>query len=317
MKRDGRAALTFLFPWLLGFGALTLLPMVASLGLSLSTSDSGLTLANPQWVGLTNYREALRPKDPMVFRSLTNSLSYTVMSVALGVGAALVVAALLSRPMRGESVFRAIVYLPHLLGGMATLMIWSWLFNPQFGWINLVLRGVYRVLDWPVRAITESSTANWPVPDWLYSPFWCKPAVASLQLWTFGGLTLIFLVGLRRVPRELHEASIVEGAGPWRRFTHVSWPALTPLVLFAIVLSTIFAMQSFTESYVLSNRRQKDALLFYAVHVYRSAFEPPYRLQYACALSWILFAVLAGLIAILFLTSRAWVHYEWRRTDTI
>jgi multiple sugar transport system permease protein len=282
-------------------------------------------------VGLTNYVSALgvdrdirptdgdpwywrilggRPRDQRFYTSLYNTLFYSAFAVPLGLCSSLAVALLLNVSFRGESVVRAIVYLPHVLGGVATIVIWSWLFNPRFGWLNQAIGLVYAGLDPLVRLVSESGTASWPLPRWLHSPTGCKPAVILMHAWTMGGSMLIFLAALRHVPTVLYDAANLDGAGAWHRFRFVTLPQITPAILLNATVGLIFAMQSFNEPYLLQNREQNDGLLFYVVNLYQAAFEPPYRLGHACALAWILCLVLCVLTLPLVLSSRRWAHYE-------
>ena len=119
---------------------------------------------------------------------------------------------------------------------------------------------------------------------------------------------LIFLAALRRVPFVLYDAAGLDGAGIWKKFRHITWPMITPVVLFNLIVSIIFAMQSFNEPYMLQNRRQEEGLLFYVLYVYRTAFEAPYQLGYASALSWIFILVLMLLVLPLVWSSRRWVY---------
>ena len=331
MRTSQPRALWFLMPWAVGFLLLTLLPVLALLALSMTRTSGPLDDTRFEWIGADHYRDALsvdrsytpsatdpvywrvlggKPNDVRFYTSLYNSLFYSLFAVPLGLCSSLAVALLLNRSFRGMSLIRACIYLPHVLGGVATIVIWSWLFNPQFGWINQAIRLLQKVLDPVVRLFRESGTGDWPMPGWLYSPEWCKPAVIIMFIWTMGGSMLIFLAALRRVPRVLHEAAALDGAGPWHRFRTVTLPHITPVVLFNLIVSLIFAMQAFNESYMLQNRAQDDGLLFYVLYVYQAAFEAPYRLGYAAALSWILLIVLFVLTVPIVWTSRRWVHYE-------
>ena len=120
---------------------------------------------------------------------------------------------------------------------------------------------------------------------------------------------LIFLAALRRVSPVLHDAARIDGAGTWHRFWHLTLPQITPAILFNLAFGLIFAMQAFSEGYLLQNRQQDDGLLFFVLYLYQVAFEPPYRLGYASALSWILFVVLLLLMIPLLWSSKKWVHY--------
>ncbi len=342
MKGSGRAARWFLLPWLVGIVLLTVGPMAGSLLLSF-TDSQGLSLRKMSWVGTTHYENILavdhtqdpragdpwyydamggRPADEQFYRSLYNSLYYTLLAVPLGLVASLVVALLLNERLPGMSAIRAVVYLPHLLGGVATIVIWSWLFNPRFGWINQGVEGLYAVLDsvwmmlfggdvtgWKAGpTYVAAGSICWGTPDWLYSPIWCKPALVIMHVWTMGGSMLVFLAALRRVPARFYDAARLDGAGVWQRFRRVTWPQITPAVLFHLVMSLVFLMQAFKESYLLEHSAQRDGLLFYVRNVFRAAFEPPYDIGYASALAWILFVVFCVLLLPLIFSARRWVY---------
>lgn len=330
MTLNARQIGWFLLPWATGLVGLTLLPVLACFGLSLTRMDSARSVTELAWVGADHYRAVLgvdhayepdetdpwywhllrgRPNDPRFYQAMYNSLFYSVFAVPLGLSAALLVALLLNQPLRGMSIIRGLVYLPHVLGGVATIVIWSWLLNPEFGWINQALRLFYALLDPAVGLFSEGGTSGWPVPRWLYSPDGCKPAVILMHVWTMGGSMLIFLAALRRVEPQLYEAARLDGAGAGDRFLRITLPQITPAILFNVTMSTIFAMQSFGEAYLLQNRNQDDGLMFFVLYLYRTAFEPPYRLGYASALAVILFAVLFILVVPILWSSRRWVHY--------
>ncbi len=309
------AGLVFALPWLLGLIGLTIVPAVASLLLSFARWDGLSLMEGIEWVGTSHYRELLSSApdgtgDPLFHKALGNSLYYTFFAVPLGLIASLGVAMLLNSRVTGIGWFRILFYLPHLLGGVATVLIWGWLFNPQFGPINAAIQGFYTIVDPVVRWIGGSGTAEWPTPDWFYSPGACKPALVIMHLWLGGGSMLIFLATLQRVPHTLHEAAALEGAGALRRFWHITLVHISPAILFNALVGVIFAMQSFDHAYLLHNRAQEDGLLFYMLQLYRVAFEPPYRMGYASAMAWILFAVIAVLTIPILLSARWWVYYE-------
>jgi len=329
MHPQKRTVGIFLGPWIVGYVILTVLPFLGTGLLSLTGDNQSLGFGNLQFVGLNNYRDALgirreeqsssnipawkrflrgKPNDPRFYHSIYNSLYFTLFAVPLGLIVSLAIALLLHRRLRGMSIVRAVIYLPNLLGGVATLIIWSWLLNPQFGWINQALKTSYAILDPVVRIFSSTGTRDWPVPGWLYSPDAAKPAVILISLWTVGGTSLIFLAALRRVPIQLYEAATIDGANWWRRFRTVTLPMISPAILFNMILSTVFSMQAFSQSYLLQNRAQHDELLFFVHYLYRVAFEPPYRMNYASALAWILFAVLFVMILPMLIAARRWVY---------
>ncbi len=313
-----RAGLLFALPWLTGLFVLTLGPVFISFLISLTRWD-GLSITDGlSWVGAANYRELLgqgvgdRP-DPLAYRALGNSLWYTAVGVPLTLVTSLGAALLLNARVRGMGVFRVAFVLPYVLGGVATVMIWSWLLNPQYGLVNGGLRWLFAVIDPVVQLLGGSGTSGWSTPDWFYSPGACKPALVMMHVWLGGGSMLVFLAALQRVPQELRDAVAIDGGGRWQRFRHVTLPFVSPAILFNLVVGVIFSMQTFDEAYLLYNRSQEDGLLFYMVQLYRVAFEPPYRIGYASAMAWVLLVVLLVLVLPVVLLGRRYVYDEIKR----
>ena len=308
-RRDG---FKFALPWLIGLVGLTLVPAAISLLLSFTRWD-GLSLRSGiEWAGTDHYREMFTG-DRLFYKALGNTLYYALIAVPAGSLASLAAALLLNSRARGIAVFRTIYMLPYMLSGVATVMIWSWLLNPRFGLINAGLMWFYRVLDPLVRLFHESGTSAWVTPDWFYSPAACKPALIILHVWLGGGTMLVFLAALQRVPTNLLDAAAIDGAGRWQRFRHVTLPHISPAILFNLIVGLVFAMQSFDQSYLLFNRAQRDGLLFYMLHLYRIAFEPPYRVGYASALAWILFITTAVMASVILLIARRRIYYAVNR----
>ncbi len=307
---------------------MTLLPLAASLLLSFTQWD-GFSERDIQWVGEQNYRELFevdaayrirqhdpwywsllggKPLDPRFFKAVCNTLIFSLMATPLGVVVALLLAVPLNQKLKGIALFRCAYYMPHILGGVGTILMWQWLFNPDVGLINSVLRLLYGSWVW-LNSFFGIEAALWTAPRWLHSPEWCKPALVLMHLWGRGGAMLIFLAALQNVPERLYEASRIDGAGRWRQFRHVTLPQISPAILFNFVIGLIGAMRVFKSAYVLRHWSQQDGLLFYMVHLYESAFEDPARLGYASALSWVLFVVLFVLTLVTVSVSRRWVYY--------
>lgn len=320
----------FVAPWFVGFVVLMLVPLGGSLLLSFTDWD-GLSLSDDvTWVGAENYRKILavdasapcgegdpwywrllggRPHDTKFYQSLCNSLYFAAFSVPVGLVASLGMALLLARSVRGIALFRTVYYLPHVLAGVGTILMWQWVFAPQVGPLNGAIRLVYALLD-PLWRLFGSSTSGWPVPQWLYSPGGCKPAVVVMQLWATGGAMLIFLAAVKRVPEALYEAASIDGASAWQRFHHVTLPQISPVILFNLVMGIVVSLQAFNPAYLLRHYSQNDGLLFYVLHLYATAFESPYRLGYASAMAWILFVILMVLTLVTFRSGRWWAYYE-------
>ncbi|GJM24046.1 MAG: sugar ABC transporter permease [Phycisphaerae bacterium] len=329
-RRHDWSAFKLTLPWLAGVLILVVAPLIATTVLSFVHWD-GIDTNGATWVGGQNYQELAtidpsvpnkqehpwhwsllggRPRDALFVRSMINSLTFAIFATPLNMSVALLLALLVNAPLRGMSIFRAFAYLPHVLGGVATILIWSWIFNPTFGPINVALKTAYEMIDPLVRTFGGGGTSNWPVPGWLASEAWCKPAVICIHAWTAGGSVFIFLAALQGTDPDAHVAALLDGASRRQRFLSITLPQLTPAIFFNLVTGFVASMQSFNYSYLLYNRAQNDGLLFVVLQIYRSAFEPPYRLGYASAMACILFVTLFVFTAITAITSRKWVHYE-------
>ncbi len=329
-SHDTRYAIRLLLPWLVGTFVLVFVPMAASTLLSFVRWD-GIELSDANWIATDHYELLLgiddkqpandnHPQVAVPHRSITeytlarkalwNSLVFAINAAPLNVAFALFLAVILDTPLRFIGVYRALVYLPHVLGGVATILIWSWVFNPTFGPVNTLLRFLYDLLDPMVGMLTGQGTSQWLVPGWLSSETWCKPAVIVIHAWTAGGSVFVFLASLQGVSPETRSASLLDGASTWKRFIFVTLPQLTPAILFNLVTGFAAAMQSFNYSYLLYNRDQNDGLLFAVLYIYRCAFEPPYRIGYASAVACTLFVILFSITGCLIASGRKWVHYE-------
>jgi multiple sugar transport system permease protein len=321
----------FAMPWFVGLFGLTLLPMIASVLLAFCEWD-GVSLQGLRWVGLDNFRQIFglspgeaplptdsfpavwqhlgaRPVDPLFWKALYNSVVYSLFAVPLGLAASLLLALLLNQKLRGIHFFRTFYYMPHVLGGVATIMIWRWIFNPDFGLANEALRGLYRLIAPVASVLGLGDPSSWPVPAWLYSPDLAKGSVIVMGLWGAGGAMLIFLAALQNVPDHLYEAARIDGAGTLKQFRHVTLPQISPAIFFNLVMGIIGSLQTFNQAYLMRTASQQDSLLFYVLYLYQCAFED-YRMGYGSALAWILFVVILALTALALLGAKRWVYYE-------
>jgi len=293
----------FASPWLVGFLGLTLLPMIASLVLSL-LKWNGVTLGEWQWVGAANYRHAI--EDEFVGKALWNTFFYSFLAVPLGLTVSLGLAVLLNQKLRGINLFRTIFYMPHVIGGVATIMMWIWVFNPDFGILNTALRAGGSVL----QGIGLLS-ADWQPPSWLNDERWSKPSLIIMSVWGAGGAMLIFLAALQNVPEQLYEAADIDGAGRWRKFRHITVPQISPAIFFNLVMGIIGSFQVFNQAYIISRGtgEPRNSLLFYVLYLYLKAFHD-FEMGYASALAWILFVIILALTLIVIRSSALWVYYE-------
>lgn len=295
-RRTVWIGIAFASPFLVGFALLYAYPIVASAAYSFT--DFNL-FQSPTWVGLANYTGLLA--DPNFWKSLFNTLFLTVVGVPIALAIALAGAHLLNFPIRGQRIYRALVYLPSIVPMVVGAYLWRWLLNTQYGFVNYLLSfvGVHG-------------------PNWLQEPDWTKPSVLLLTWWTVGGTMIIYLAALKDVPRELHEAAELDGAGAWRRFTNVTWPVISPVTLFQVIVGIIGFLQIFTQPYLLSQQRLNQAsagpdgsLLTYAMYLYQNAFVF-LKMGYASAMAWILFLVTLVISLVVLATSKRWVHYGSR-----
>ncbi len=286
-RRDMIAGYSFISPWLIGFLLLTLYPIFASLYYSFCDYR---VLSPPHWVGLRNYTELFTDKDyflPSLWNTLFMFLELPI-ALALSVGIAL----LLNQKMKGMVIFRTLCYLPSVVPTVASAILWLWLLNPQYGLVNATLKMLHI-----------------PTTSWLQSPIWAKPAFIILDLWAVGGGLVIYLAALQGVPQHLYEAADLDGAGPWRKTWNITLPAISPVIFFNAILGIIATFQYFTQTFLLTNGGPANSTLFYALFLYQNAFQY-FRMGYASAMAWVLFAITALATVIVFKSSARLVYYE-------
>jgi multiple sugar transport system permease protein len=286
--RENKAAYAFLTPWLIGMVCLTLGPMLYSLYLAFTSYN---LLSDPVWIGFDNFTRMF--SDARFFNSIHVTLLYVVISVPVVLVISMLVALLLNTSMRFMTGYRALFYLPSLLGAsVAIATLWRQIFGAS-GLINNALSLV---------GISHGS--------WIGDPGTAIYVIIVLNGWAFGSTMIIFLAGLRQVPRELYEAASVDGAGRFRRFWSVTLPSMSPLIFFSVLLDTVHAFQAFTGAYVISggNGGPSDSTLFYTLYLYQKGFSE-LDMGYASAMAWLLVIVLGAFTGFLFFTARYWVHY--------
>ena len=303
--RRGENLTGYLFasPWLVGFFGLMLGPMIVSFCLAFIQWD-GISVDTIQWVGLGNFRRALT-SDEDVWTALWNTAYYSFSSVPLGLTIALGLALLLNQPLRGAAIFRTIFYMPAVIGGVATIMMWLWVFNPDYGLLNTALRAGCRVL----AALGVEGALRWELPNWILSDRWSKPSLILMSLWGMGASMLIFLAALQNVPEALYEAAELDGAGTWRRFLHVTVPQISPAIFFNLVMGIIGSFQVFAQAFLMTNGGPNKSTLFYVLYLYNKAFRD-FEIGYASALAWILFVIIMAFTLLVLRSGKLWVYYE-------
>lgn len=282
----------FLIPWLIGFLAFTVSPLLGSLWMSFTSYSPG-GIAN--FVGVANYLQMA--KDPRLAASVSVTILYVVVSVPLSLIAALVVAVLLNRVTRGAGLLRVVYYIPSLMAGsVAIAIVWRKLFG--LGGIASAVLGALGMPDAAKISLIDD-------------PRFALLTLIGLHVWQFGAPMIIFLAGLQSIPPELLDAAALDGCGALRRFRSVTVPMLTPVIFFNLIMGVIGGFQTFTNAYVISDGKggPVDATLFYALYVYQRAFQD-FKFGYASAMAWALLIGIAVVTALLFWSQRHWVHYN-------
>lgn len=289
-RRETRAGLLFILPWIVSLLVFTAYPVFGTLGLSFTEYN---IIKPPEFIGLDNFQQMFF-EDPAYWVAVRNTLIYAGASVILRLIFSLALALVLNMGVRGISVYRVIFYLPALVPPVVAAIIFLMMFNYANGPINAVIGAV-----------------GLQPPDWLRDPAWSKPALIILGLWPLGIEVLVFLAGLKEIPQDLLDAASVDGASPIRRLFSITIPLLTPVILFNLVTGVIFSFQVFAQALVVGDTTGKplESTLMYMVLIYRNAFRY-FSMGYAAAQSLILFIVVALLTLLVFRTSRRWVYYE-------
>lgn len=292
-RRQVLTGLAFAAPFIIGFAVFFAYPIAASAFYSFT--DFNL-FQSPEYVGLDNYR--MMVEDESFWKALFNTAYLTVVGVPLTIIIGLLGAHFLNLPVRGQPLYRAFLYLPTIIPMVVGGYLWRWMLNAQYGFVNHILGFVG--IDGPA---------------WLEEPEWTKPAILLMTLWTVGGTMIIYLAALKDVPQELYEAAEIDGAGPISRFRHITWPMISSVTLFQVIVTLIAYLQIFTQPYLLSQERLNNAasgpgqsMLTYAMYLFQNAFSF-LKMGYASAMAWVLFLITVAITAVVLLSSRRWVHY--------
>jgi oligogalacturonide transport system permease protein len=287
MYENKKRGLLFVLPFLLGVLLFKLFPFVTSLALSFTEYD---IINPPVYIGLDNYKE-LFAQDPLFRQSLGVTLFFVLVGVPLRVGFALFIAHVLNFKLRGINFFRSAFYLPSILGGsIAAAVMWRFIFS-QHGLVNLVL----------------SKLGIAPIA-WLANEHYSIWTIIFLFTWQFGSAMVIFLAALQNVSPSLYEAAEIDGAGKWQQFFRITVPLITPVIFFNIVMQMVQAFQEFNGPYMVTEGGPLHSTYLLSLYIYEQSFKF-FNLGYGSALSWVLFAVVALLSGLAFLSSKYWVFY--------
>lgn len=293
MYENRRLGLLFVLPFLLGVLLFKLFPFVMSFALSFTQYD---LMEPPTYVGLDNYREMLSD-DPLFRKSLGVTLLFALLAVPLRVGFALFIAHVLNFKLRGINFFRSAFYLPSILGGsIAVAVLWRFIFARN-GLVNIALM---KLGFEPVLWLADEHYSIW--------------TIVLLFTWQFGSSMVIFLAALQNVPVTLYEAAECDGASKWQQFFRITVPLITPVIFFNVIMQMVHAFQEFNGPYMITEGGPLHSTYVLALYIYDQSFRF-FNLGYGAALSWVLFALVAGLSALSFWSSRYWVFYAGEKDN--
>jgi multiple sugar transport system permease protein len=277
----------FIAPFILGFILWFLLPALVSANLAFQRWN---LLSPPQYIGLANIERLFT--DPLLHKSLRATFIYTIFSVPIGLVFAFFLALLLNTKVRGIAIFRTIYFLPSIVPAVAAAILWAWIFNTEFGLLNVLIR--------------ELGGSRIP---WLQDPGWAMVAFIILTTWSVGGAMIIFLAGLQGIPATYYEAADLDGAGRLAKLWTITVPLMSPVIFFNLIIGFIGSFQVFVSALLMTNGGPQNATLFLVLYIYRTAFQSQ-NMGYAAALSWLLFLILMVLSFIVFRYIGRRVYYE-------
>jgi multiple sugar transport system permease protein len=288
--KENLTGYAFISPFIIGFLAFTLIPILASLYLSFTNYN---LFAAPQWIGLDNYIKMFT-SDPRLLQSLKVTLIYVLAGVPLRLAFALLIAVILNTTSRAVGLYRSLFYLPSLIGGsVAVAIMWRNVFG-DLGIVNILL-----------------DLLGLPIVKWFGNPTAALWMLIFLSVWQFGSSMLIFLAGLKGIPKSYYEAASVDGANGFQQFFKITLPMLSPVILFNTVMQTIAAFMTFVPAFIISKGTggPLDGTLLYSLYLFIQGFEF-FNMGYASAMAWIMLIIVGVLTVIIFTTSKYWVHYE-------
>lgn len=292
------AALGWLFalPWIIGFLVFTVGPMLFSLYTSFTKYN---ITTPPQWIGVGNFQELFA--DDRFYKSLYNTFWMVIVKLPIVTVASVSIALLLALDLPGGRFFRTVIYLPNVLSGVAAVFLWEWILRPN-GLLN-------EALSWfGIKG-----------PGWFVDPLWTKPGLMVMGMWWIGSNILIYLSGIKGIPKELFEAATIDGARGWTKVRHITLPLLSPTIFFQIVTGIIGTFQVFTTAYILTGSDSASggpgqSLLFYVLYLYNRAFGKSgpagFQMGYASAMAWILFVIIMAITLFQLWLAKRWVYYE-------
>ena len=284
------AGYLFAMPAILGFLVYVITPMILSFYYSLT--DFSVFKEEISFLGLENYIKLFNGTDPFFYKSLKATFYFVILNVPVTIIFAFFLAMLLNQNIKGRALFRGIFYMPSIVPVVASCMIWQYLFNPDLGLANSILKAM---------GISKQM--------WLYSEKTVIPTLVLTNLWNCGSSMVIFLAGLQNIPRHYYEAVEVDGGNRVHKLFYITVPMMTPVLFYNTIMCAISSFQAFDKAYILTEGGPNNASLFFSYLIYREAFVNA-NMSVACALGWVLFMITGVCSILLFATSGKWVYYE-------
>ena len=287
LYRDNTVGYVFAAPFIISFLALTMVPMGLSLYYSFCTYKIA---ADPVWIGLKNYADLMR--DATFGNSLLVTIQYVVIGVPLKLIFALLIAVLLTKPTRAQGLYRAVYYIPSLIGGsVAVALVWKQLFGSRGPIVTLI------------KAMGVKGFNFFGSTTWAFVP------LVLCNAWQFGSSMLIFASGLKQISKEYYEAAEIDGANAVKRFFRITLPILSPIILFNLIMQLISGFMTFTQAQIITDGGPNYATNYIALNIFKEGFAYQH-MGYACAQSWIMLLIMAAVTGIIFKTSSSWTFYE-------
>ncbi len=306
-RREFYTGMLFISPWLIGFLVFTLIPMVATLGFTFIDAKITDNLSTAKFVGLQNYELLMR--DNRVWNADPNStpggfwitIRFAIIALPIGILVPLFIAALMNnKHLKGQNFFRSLFYMPYIIPMVASVFLWNGVLNPETGWVNRILMGL---------GIPKAN-----VPGWANDTHWVYPAYVIIGIWGIGNAMLTMLASMQAVPTDLYDAAKVDGATGWDTFWNVTFPMISPVIFYNLVLSVVGLFQFFLVPLVINQGTGDPGgfTMFYNLYLYKTFFGNN-TMSYGSTLAWVLFLMVLGVTVLLFYTARFWVYYASER----
>ncbi len=288
-RREALDGFLMALPWMLGFVIFIAGPMLFGAYASLTRWD---IISSPVFIGLQNFVEMFSGKDPLFYQSIKVTFIYTIISAPIHVVLSFILASLLNSKVPFKNIFRSVYYLPSILPVVASAILWSWVFNPDFGLLN------YGLSFFGIQG-----------PQWLADKHWALPAIIIMNIQYIGPNMIIMLAGLQRVPIELVEAAQLDGANFWKITWNITIPMVSSVIFLVIINNINGSFQTFTQAFLMTGGGPEYSTYFYMLHLYNQAWGS-FRMGYGSALAWVMFIIIIAFLVVHFRLSRLWVYSD-------